>query len=263
LTKPSDRLTREGTSQQAKIRSRYLETYQEFCQQHAHESSQTQQILFSKAYGVKVHYSGHEHYIYAPVYQALLGRLSALRRLSDRDQALLLDLIAHHMQPVRGYRKAVVPSRVEISLGIARGQGYDADDFIHLQQAGLFLDLPCGSRAYRKGRYHRDLETFIHFLQSAHEYAPWKREEKQRAREEEEKRNNHRLFQKVGLDGGALMTLLHMPPGPAFGDMLRAIQEAVLEGKDLPQVSREVNEELERRMSLFYQSKFSSQEAVV
>jgi hypothetical protein len=123
--------------------------------------------------------------------------------------------------------------------------------------------LPCGSRAYRKGRYHRDLETFIHFLQSAHEYAPWKREEKQRAREEEEKRNNHRLFQKVGLDGGALMTLLHMPPGPAFGDMLRAIQEAVLEGKDLPQVSREVNEELERRMSLFYQSKFSSQEAVV
>lgn len=257
--KLSDRFSKEGLAEQAKIRRRYLETYQEFCKQHTQESPQAQQILFAKTYGVKVHYSGHEHLVHAPVYRALLNRLASARRLNDRDLALLEDLIVHHMQPVRGYRKEVVPSRIEISLGIAKAGGYDADDFLDLQQAGLFLDLPCGSRAYRQGRYYRDLQTFIHFLQSEHEYAPWKREEKQRVREEQEKKENNLLFQQVGLDGVALMDLLCMSPGPVFGKVLREIQAAILGEELMPRFSRGINEELDRRMSRFYQLKLTQE----
>ncbi|HBK33615.1 TPA: hypothetical protein DEP34_01310 [Candidatus Uhrbacteria bacterium] len=257
--KLSDRFSKEGLVEQAKIRRRYLETYKEFCRQHAQESPQVQQIFFAKTYGVKAHYSGHEHLIYAPVYRALLERLASTRRLSDRDLALLEDLIAHHMQPVRGYRKEVVPSRIEISLGVAKAGGYDADDFLDLQQAGLFLDLPCGSCAYCQGHYHRDLDTFIHFLQSEHAYAPWKREEKQRVREEQEKRANNVLFQQVGLDGVALMDLLGLPPGPAFGKILREIQASILGEELMPRFSREVKEELDRRMSRFYQLKLTKE----
>ncbi len=255
----SDRFSKEGMAEQAKIRRRYLETYREFCKQHAQESPQAQQILFVKAYGVKVHYSGHEHFIHAPVYRQLLERLASARRLSDRDFILLEDLIVHHMQPVRGYRKTVVPSRIEISFGIAKARGYDADNFLDLQQAGLFLDLPCGSRAYRQGRYDRDLQTFIHFLQSEHEYAPWKREEKQQASKEQEKRNNNFLFQQVGLDGVALMDLLHLSPGLAFGNILREIHAAILGEESMPRFTKGVNEELDRRMSRFYQLKLTKE----
>lgn len=255
----SDRFTSQGSVERAKMRHRYLETYQEFCKQHPKESPQTQQILFSKTYEVTVHYSGHEYIIQAPVYRQFLERLAATQRLSDRDFVLLEDLIVHHMQPVRGYRKCPVPSRIEISVEIAKRQGYDAEAFLDLQQAIVFLDVACGSRFYRQGRYHRDLETFIHFIQSEHEYAPWKREEKQRKQAEQEKRTNNFLFQQVGLDGVALMDLLQMSSGPAFGKVLRDVQSAILGEEQMPRFAKGVNEELDRRMSQFYQLKLQKE----
>ncbi len=235
---------------QATLRERYLVFYREFAKLHSGKKPEEIQAIFFETYGIKVHYHGHERMIHAPVYRSLLARLSASRRLPESDIALLEDLIAHHLQPLTDF-DAVRPERLGRYLAIAEDRGYDADDFIDLFQAALFLDVVTGSRR-REGKHSwQDPSSLIFFLQSEHAHAPWKREAKEVKRKEKDKRERHKRFRDVGLDGVALLDLLHLTPGPTFGALLKKIHAAIGGKGPMPVFPAPIAKELTRRVEAY------------
>ncbi len=65
-------------------------------------------------------------------------------------------------------------------------------------------------------------------------------------------RLRNRCFQTARLDGVALLDLLEMEPGPAFGAVLRQIHDAILNETNLPKLSSSQRTEIENRSNVFY-----------
>lgn len=248
----------EGAVQRASQRERYLEQFAAFSKNHESLSPSERERTFFEAYGIQVHYPGHDRAVHSPVYRALLGRLCAERRLPDRDRELLEDLIARHLEPIADF-KVPSPTKIGRYVKISEQRGWDADDFIDLLQGGLFLDGVCGSkRAAGTGQEGGEHEAglFINFLRSEHDYAPWRRAEKEKHREELRKKEQQKVFRDVGLDGVALMDLLGMDPGPAFGSLLRRIHETIVGEGTMPALPPKSAEELRRRIDRYYAEVF-------
>ena len=182
-------------------------------------------------------------------------RISEAHGLTDRETALLEDIIAHHLEPITDFQ-STRPNKIKRYHALAHKHGFDSDDFIDIFQACFFLDAVCGSKQYGVGKKGYQTELFENFLRSEHDYAPWLREARMQKREEKEKRTRNRLFRKVGLDGISLMDLLEMPPGPEFGTLLRAIHDAILGRTQWPALSSSAQTELERRAEAFYELAF-------
>jgi hypothetical protein len=245
-----------GVPERAKFRAKYLELYDAFAAERAEEPSRAVQAAFFSAYGIRAHYPGHERLVHASVYHGLMHRFAAARRLTDRDTNLLEDLIANHIDAGLAFAETAEPGKADRFVKIAADREYDADDFLDLLQACLFLDMACGSaRRSDHGPWH-DPSSVINFLRAEHDYAPWKRAEKEAVREEEKKRARNRAFRAVGLDGVALMELLRMEPGPAFGEMMRRIQAAVVGEGPMPKLPKGVAEEVGTRAEKFYEATF-------
>lgn len=240
-----------GASERAKMRNRYLELYGECARLHPREPSNLVQAQFFAAYGIDVHYPGHDHAISSPVYLDLLKRLSRSARLTDRDTALLEDMIVHHLDPIQDF-DAVRPERIDRYVRLAQKHGFDLDDYLDVLQACVFLDGVCGSkRAGGEGVRH-DGTLIVHFFQSEHGFAPWKRAAKAEQRALEEKRERNRLFRVVGLDGVALMELLNMQSSPEFGTVLKRIHAAVSGEGNMPALRQELVYEIKERVRRYH-----------
>jgi hypothetical protein len=240
-----------GISERAKLRERFLALYQSFADEVRESDGRILEASFYGTYQIRAHYYGHDRAVHSHAYRGLLRRLCDAHGLPSRDQELLEDVIAHHLEPGADF-KVRNPARVQRYVSLAAARGYDADDFLDILQAGVFLDMVCGSEPH-------DASVLIHFLRSEHDYAPWKRALKEQRREEERKRERQRAFRLSGLDGVALMELLRMDPGPQFGKALRVIQEAIAEGKPLPRFNASVDQELARRTAAFYEAAFDKE----
>ncbi len=244
----------EASAARAQKRAAYLELYRTFAREHTNEPDAVVEQEFFEAYGIEAHYPGHDRAIHTPVYRSLLYRVGEARRLTGDDIGRLEDIIAIHLWP--GDFTEMRPERVRRYVALAEKRGYDADDFIDLLQAGLFLDFVCGSpRRLAQGLWH-DPTPLINFFRSEHEYAPWRREERERKREEERARKRNRLFRKVGLDGVGLMKLLQMEPGKVFGELLKSIQAAVKGEGEMPALPPEAAKEVTRRVEAFQAEMF-------
>jgi hypothetical protein len=240
-----------GISERAKMRERYLELYDAFSSERANEPGPDQQTSFFDAYGIRIHYTGHDRLIHSPAYRALLYRLCAAHRLSDQERNLLEDVIAHHLEPIYDFSEPRA-ARMERYYEIARQRAYDSDDFIDLLQAGLFLDEVCASqRRSLHGLWH-DSSILVNFLRAEFDFAPMERAKKAREREQERTRLQQRMFREAQLDGIALMELIGMDPGPRFGQLLRAIHAGVLGEGELPAFPPRIKNELQRRIDRFY-----------
>jgi hypothetical protein len=169
--------------------------------------------------------------------------------------SLLETLIAHHLDPIDDFSTAN-PSAIVRYRVLAAKHGYDADEFVDLLQGCLFLDTVCGSRTRVDGRIKNDPTILLNFLRSEHDFAPWRRAEKDRVREEGRKRARNALFREVGLDGLGLMDLLRMEPGPKFGKALAKIQAAIVEGAPIPTFTNSIDEEIEKRVDAYFKLAF-------
>lgn len=246
-----------GVAERAAMRTKYLDLYTDFAAQRPGVSPQEVQLAFSRAYGISVHYPGHDRMIHAPVYRGLLGRMCAARRLSDDDANLLEHLIAHHMQPLSDFSQAR-PERIGRLIALANDRGYDGDDFIDLLQGCVFLDMVAGSAFSDQKSLRHDATPLINFFEAEHAFAPWKRAEGEKRRLEKQKHQRNLLYRTVGLDGIALMDLLVMEAGPVFGKMLAAIHAAI-EGKgELPAFPPKIAKELAHRIETYYEKAFGA-----
>lgn len=248
-----------GSVERARHRAQFLKLYDAFVLAHPGLSPADSETQFHLTYGIQAHYAGHGRAIHAPAYRALLERVAARRSLPPRDVDLLETLIAHHLDPLDDFA-APSPNAVLRYHALAGRHGYDADDFIDLLQGCLFLDTVCGSRRQTVGASAHEAETLVNFLRSEHNFAPWRRAEKERVREERRKRERNAVFRAVGLDGVALMDLLKMEPGPKFGETMRRIHEAVLAGAPPPRLGKGIDQELQNRVAAYFERTFETGE---
>lgn len=263
----SDHWSEGGRVERASQRTKYLELYDTFAQAHKREPEAEIFKLFYETYKIRCKFPGHARAIHAAAYRDLLRRVGTHRRLPDRDVAMLEDLIALHLEPITDFAHQIAPSRIGRYTRVAAARGYDADDFIDLLQACVFLDLTCGSMrlasespfpkggdrgvAVAQGRRH-DFATTENFLRSEHDFAPFKRVAKSTALVERQQKEERVRLRAAELDGVALMELLKMEAGPAFGKTLAVVQAAILSRSRLPVFSSEINRELARRAQVFY-----------
>lgn len=237
------------------LRAAYTELFHEFAKEHPNESAHTLQRRFYETYEIDVHYPHHDTLIYTPVYQALLDRFVVAHRLTGHDRNLLEDLISHHMQFGMDFAE-VNPAHVKRYLYLADKRGYDADQYLRLSQACLFLDMVCGSVITVGDTHHHRVNLFANALKSEHDYAPERRIKKELERTSQKTKERNRIFQQVGLDGMALLELFKMEPGPKFGALLKQIQEAVVGEAEMPVLPAPIQAELNERIGAFYQNTF-------
>ncbi len=237
----------------------YLELYEQFTQREFQGTDRQTQAQFFLQYGIQVHYPQHARKIHAPVFEALLRRVCRAHDLSDRDQELLEDLIAHHMEFGFDF-KVARPTRIRRYTHLAMKRGYDADDFIDLAQACLFLDHSVGSIRLSAHGYWHETASIVNFLQSEHDYAPHRRGEKEVIREASEKKQRNRVLREVGLDGVAMMDVLGMEPGPEFGLALRRIHAGIFGQAQMPTFGKKMDAEIERRAGEYYKKLFEKGE---
>lgn len=239
--------------------AQYQELYRQFARSEFQGTDRQTQAQFYLHYGIDVHYPGHARKIHAPVYDALLTRLCEAHRLPARDREILEDLISHHMEFGRDFH-AVRPARIARYTYLARKRGYDADDFIDLAQACLFLDHSVGSLRFSPHGSWHETDSIVNFLKSEHDFAPHRRGEKEAAREAQEKKRRNQIFREVGLDGVAMMDVLGMEAGPEFGLALRRIHAGVLGLGEMPRFGKKIDEEIERRAGEYYEKMFEKGE---
>jgi hypothetical protein len=242
-------------AKRVELRESYRELFHEFSLEHRNESPQEMQKRFYEVYKIDVHYPHHDRMIFTHTYHALLERFSLAHRLTPLDQSMLEDIIGHHLLIGADFSE-VRPSRVKRYMFLAQKRGYDADDFIDLMQACLFLDMTAGSMRKKGSTFIHDPLAFINFLRSEHEYAPERRLKKEVERVEQQGKERRRCFREAGLDGVAMLELLRMDPGPEFGRRLKKIHQAILGETSMPPVPLEIRKEFETRVSRFYQCLF-------
>lgn len=237
------------------LRTAYIELFHEFAKEHPNESACALQKRFYETYEIDIHYPHHDTLIYTPVYQQLLDRFVDAHQLAGRDRSLLEDLISHHMQFGMDFAE-VNPSHVKRYIYLADKRGYDAENYLRLSQACMFLDMVCGSVMTIDGEPHHRVIQFANALKSEHDYAPERRIQKEMERTSQKARERNRVFQQVGLDGIALLELFKMEPGPKFGRLLKQIQEAVIGEAEMPVLPTPIQSEVKRRVSAYYQNTF-------
>ncbi len=237
----------------------YRDRYAVFAKQHSEKSPREIQAQFYLVNRIDVHYYHHARHIHTRVYQELLERLCQAHGLSERDHEMVDDLVSHHMEFGSDF-DVVRPKRIHRYIHLATKRGYDADDFIDLMQGCQFLDGVCGSKRLSTRGYWHDPSPLINCLKSESEYAPWRRVQKEKERVEAEGRARNRLLKEVGLDGVALMDVLEMEPGRAFGLALRRIHAGILGKSEMPKFSSKIDAEIEKRVAQFYQKSFKKGE---
>lgn len=244
-------------TERAKMRVRYAQLFQSFSEEHKTLSPKQLQIAFTKEFGIRIGYPGHDTAVHRPIFRQFVERVSHAHDLTEHDESMLLDMIAHHLRPITEFKEQNTRA-IEKYQKFCKRRVYDFDLYINLLQAAFFLDVVCGSVRYDSvNGYSNEFTGIKNFLESEHLIAPERREEKEKIRQREKVAEQNRRFRAVKLDGIALMDLLEMDAGPQFGKVFQRIQQAILEGTKLPKTGKRRNdEELLRRVSLFWEMSF-------
>ena len=239
----------------SELRASYQELFHEFSEMHRSETAREIQRRFYRAYQIQIHYTYHDRSIFTSVYSALLDRFTAAHGLSEVEHDMLEDLIGHHMLFGADFL-SVKPNKVKRYIHLATKRKFDAELFLKLIQGCLFFDQVCGSFIATEKGFTHDTTPLIHCLQSEHQHAPLRRQEKETLLNTTKIRSRNKAFQAVGLDGVALLDLLEMDPGPAFGALLREIHEAIVGEHPMPKLPAKQKKEIERRAGLYYSETF-------
>jgi hypothetical protein len=239
-----------GAASRARVRSLYVDLYQAFAKDRRGETPADTQAAFFDAYGIRVHFRGHDRMVHAPVYRSLLSRTCVRLRLTQQDEHELEYLIAHHLQPLSDF-DGVRPERIGRYVALANKAGMDGDDFMDLLQAAMFLDYVAGSamRHSAEEKATHVADPVIRFLESEHAFAPHRRPEAAKRHIERKKQERNAVFRDAGLDGLSLLDVLEMPAGPKFGALLSRIHAAIMGEGAMPVLPARAAMELERRVA--------------
>lgn len=250
FNQPRRRAWEKGVSEN--LIEKYQVLYEDFFKNLSDESPASLQSQFFLHYQISIHYPGHASLIHEPDFRAAFDRVAQAHRLSERESHLLFHGMRKHMDVIEGFRELNVITYAHL-VDYAEKLKVDVDDFLDQLLAFVFLDAVCGSRrGSAHGAWH-DVSVVVYFLKAEREYAPWRQEQRAEEKEARKKKEDRQKYREVGLDGDSILALLGAKPSPEFGKLLAAVQAAAKSEGALPELPREVEEEVERRILLFRQ----------
>src|SRR3989339_789918 len=227
---------------------RYRELFSVFAKERAEMSASDVQAEFFAQFQILIHYPGHAHSLAEPRLRALFAQVAEARRLTPNDAEDISHVIFQHMDAIVAFQRANLRAYNHFAH-YARHYGRDADDFLDLLLAAIFLDAVCASRRRGVHGVWYDATLVVHFLAAEREYAPWKREQRLKAREDARRKEENRRLREAKLDGDSLLTLFQMQTSPQFGSILAAVHKAARGECPLPtSFPADILQELENRV---------------
>jgi hypothetical protein len=148
--------------------------------------------------------------------RAVLQRLAEVFRLSADESEDVFHLILLYERVTAGFSQAPARSLFEYLVRACQKYGRDADDFLDLLLAAVFLAAVIGE--------NRGPQMFFNFLSAERTFSLERSAARRQRQAEKGRRAEQARLRQAGLDGTALMTLFKMKPGPEFGQCLAAIQ---------------------------------------
>lgn len=183
------------------------------------------------------------HQIVKKEYREVLQRMTEEFRLSPEDAEDVFHLIILHEKIIHNF--FFEPSRptYEYLVKYCEKYGRDADDFLDLLLAAVFLDAVIGAKL--------DPKVFFNFLSAERLHTPERSVSRLQQQAEKKKKAERIRLREAGLDGNELMKLFGMKPGPEFGKMLAAIHAFARGEAVFPEVPDGVRVELLNRVQRF------------
>lgn len=227
---------REGFSTNKRTRSKsasederqhYLKLVRAFAEKEEIEDHAELTAAFYDEYEIKTHFYGHERVGSSEKYRDAREAIGGLYHMSADDLAMLQLIIKNHIDAIMSFKDAPDPAKFRSFVERANRAGFDADDFLDLLLAGMFIDVTVGSLMYRDGQYSAQFEPVINFLKSEYEVLPRRREERREEVDLKDRKRVKLALQAANLLGGDVFSLLNIPFGPKRGDIMRKIREAV------------------------------------
>lgn len=217
------------------------------------EIDEVEEIMKEKAASLEVFILAHElgklevehfyaHQIVKKEYRAVLQKLAEDFRLSPEDAEEVFHLVILHEKAIYDFSRGPSGPTYEYLVKYCERYGRDADDFLDLLLAAVFLSAAVGAEL--------DSMVFFNFLSAERVYSPERKSGRLRQREEKRKKIERARLREAGLDGKALMELLGMKPGLEFGKMLAAVHAFAKGEGELPKLPA-AETELLRRVSYF------------
>lgn len=205
----------------------YVKFARAFEAAHPEKTTQEMLALFFDAYGIQTHYDNHPSRVLKQEYEEDRAALERVLRLSPRDAALLVFLIANHIDAITFFDGTMDVARFELLSERAVRDGIDPDDALDALLAALLLDASLGGVSYRDGVLFGDIDPVLRFLRAEALAAPSRRETRRAEQELKKKQAFRTLLKSVGLGGEEPFRLLHIPFGRQRKGIAQEIEQLV------------------------------------
>jgi len=234
-----------------KLIEKYNQEYKKFALSMEGVEPEEIQAAFSSSHQISISYPGYAEAIAHPDLRSELSRVCEEKRLTPEDSDDVFHLILLHEKVVRDFSLDLNISAYDHLIKYTIKHRRDADDFLDLLLAAIFLEVVASPRRSAHGIYF-DLLPVINFLVTEHETVPEKREERLKQKKEKQLKIERQLFREAKLDGNDLMVLFGLKPSREFGQLLLAIQDFARGEAAAPSgVPLVVREELFKRIERF------------
>ena len=228
----------------------YKKVFKDFSKKHPNLSNQEIHHQFFIEQQISISYHGYAKQIAHPDRREILNKLAAEHRLTPEDAEDIFHAILLHEHVLESFGREANVAVYNYLMNYCTKHGRDADDFLDLFLAILFIEACASPRFGVKGIYF-DLSAVINFLTAEREFAPWKKEERLKRRKDKKLKVERVYLRQAGLDGDSLMKLLKMKPSPAFGGLLAQVHAFARGEGFLPALPGEILEEIDRRVEKF------------
>lgn len=228
----------------------YLHLFQEFSRENKSPSTMDQQSNFFASYQISISYPDFSYQIIKPDLRQIFDQVTVEKRLVPEEAEDVFQSILLHEKVIRAFSQGANIPTYNYLLRYAQKHGRDADDFLDLLLAVIFLEISASPKRGVKEIFY-ETPVLINFLTSEKEFVPGKNKERQKKRQDKKIKIERERFRRAGLDGDSLMKLLEMKSGPEFGRLLTKIQTYARGEGDFPEEALVVKKEMFERVKNF------------
>jgi len=188
---------------------------------------------FYDKYQIRVHYYDHSQMAVSEKYEATREAIGDLYRLTARDREMLRLIVKYHMDAILFFKHGVDASKYSLMGSRATKSGLDADDYLDIQLAALFLDTTIGTRVYKEGKCISDVNPVLNILRSEEMSAPHRRQRRQVGLEQRQKSAFKHILKTVELDSESVFEKMEIPFGPGRAQVIEELHNLIKNSEEL------------------------------
>lgn len=193
---------------------------------------------FYDKYQISVHYYDHPQMAVSEKYESTREAIGDLYRLTARDREMLRLMVRYHMDAILFFKHGADVSKYALMGSRATRSGLDADDYLDIQLAALFLDTTIGTRVYKDRKWISDIDPVLNMLKSEELSLPHRREKRQTGLADRNQKAFKELLKSVGLDSESVFESLEIPFGPDRAQVIEELHNLIKNSEELIDASK-------------------------